>query len=76
MEERGRDRVPPTGIPPPGRPVQIRAIEFWRVANGQLVETWRAVDALGLLQQLGVVPGEGAAAAPGKPEAMAATPSP
>ncbi len=44
------------GIPPTGRQVAIQVIDIVRVVEGQVVEHWNAVDNLGLLQQLGVIP--------------------
>jgi steroid delta-isomerase-like uncharacterized protein len=45
------------GIPGTGRPVTIQAVESYRLAGGKLAEQWVVMDALGLLQQLGAVPG-------------------
>jgi steroid delta-isomerase-like uncharacterized protein len=44
------------GIPPTGRQVRITGIGINRFDNGKLVETWTNNDALGMLQQLGVIP--------------------
>jgi steroid delta-isomerase-like uncharacterized protein len=44
------------GIPPTGKKVKINAIHIWRFAKGKAVENWVQMDALGLMQQLGVVP--------------------
>jgi steroid delta-isomerase-like uncharacterized protein len=44
------------GIPPTGRPVSIAAIEIYRLEGNRIAEQWVASDALGMLQQLGVVP--------------------
>lgn len=45
------------GIEPTGREVQIGVIDIVRVADGQIVEHWNCVDRLGLLAQLGALPG-------------------
>ena len=37
----------------------IQASESYRLAGGKLAEQWVVMDALGLLQQLGAVPGPG-----------------
>jgi steroid delta-isomerase-like uncharacterized protein len=50
------------GIPPTGREVEIHVIDIVRVAGGRIVEHWNVVDRLGLLQQLGVMPGSEAPA--------------
>jgi len=42
-----------------GKPVVITAINIHRVVGGQIQEGWLNWDALGLLQQLGVVPANG-----------------
>jgi predicted ester cyclase len=47
------------GIPGGGRQVRIQALESYRLADGKLAEQWVVMDALGLLQQLGAVPGPG-----------------
>lgn len=50
------------GIPPTGRPVTITGIQILRLDNGKIVEGWANFDALGLMQQLGVVPAQDQAA--------------
>lgn len=42
------------GIPPTGRKATLEGITIARVANGQVVETWRQFDFMGALQQLGL----------------------
>lgn len=44
------------GIDPTGAKTEVVGIEIDRVRDGKMVESWIAWDALGLLQQLGVVP--------------------
>ena len=44
------------GIPPTGRSISVDAISIHRMADGRIAETWEVWDALGFLQQLGVVP--------------------
>jgi hypothetical protein len=39
--------------------VTIQAVESYRLAGGKLAEQWVVMDALGLLQQFGAVPGPG-----------------
>ena len=50
------------GIPATGQRVEIEGIEIWRVADGKLAERWGLVDAVGILAQLGAVPGAAAPA--------------
>jgi steroid delta-isomerase-like uncharacterized protein len=45
------------GISATGNQVTITGIEFDRVSGGKLQETWVNYDALGMMQQLGVVQG-------------------
>jgi steroid delta-isomerase-like uncharacterized protein len=45
------------GIPASGNKVAVEAINIYRVANGKLVEAWGEVDTIGLLRQLGLMPG-------------------
>ena len=44
--------IAPTGVRGPG----VTGITIDRIAGGKTVETWNAWDALGMLQQIGVVP--------------------
>lgn len=47
------------GIPPTGKAVDITATGIIRVVDGKVTDNWVNVDALGLMQQLGVVPTPG-----------------
>ena len=44
------------GIPASGKKMQIRMFTVHRVVQGKIVEDWVLVEALGLFQQLGLVP--------------------
>jgi len=44
------------GIPATGKEVVITGNNVFRIANGRIVECWAESDALGLMQQLGVIP--------------------
>jgi ketosteroid isomerase-like protein len=44
------------GIAPTGKPFAISGISIARFTNGKMVEGWVNWDALGLMQQLGIVP--------------------
>ena len=44
------------GIPPTGKQVTLSGIDIQRIVDGKIVENWVSLDALGLLQQLGVLP--------------------
>lgn len=43
------------GVPPTGDEVSVTGIAIQRVDDGQFVEEWEVIDALGLFRQLGVV---------------------
>ncbi len=43
------------GIAPTGRQFTITGINIYRIEAGKAAETWQLMDALGLMQQLGVV---------------------
>lgn len=45
------------GIPATGKSVWLTGISMYRASNGQIQETRNAVNWLGLLQQLGAIPG-------------------
>jgi hypothetical protein len=46
------------GIPRTGRRFSVTGISIAHVANGKITESWNNWDALGLMQQLGVVSAE------------------
>ena len=45
------------GVPPAGKAITLQAITILRFAEGKCVERWQQADNLGLLQQLGAIPG-------------------
>ncbi len=55
----GTHKVPIMGIPPTGKQVTIRGNGYIRCEGGKIVEDWTLHDALGMMQQLGVVPPPG-----------------
>ncbi|HEY4816501.1 MAG TPA: ester cyclase [Candidatus Acidoferrum sp.] len=52
---RGTHKGDLNGIAPTGRQFAISGLSVGRLANGKIVEGWVNWDALGLMQQLGVV---------------------
>ena len=44
------------GIPPTGKQVTVTGITITLISNGKSVESWGEFDALGMLQQIGVIP--------------------
>jgi steroid delta-isomerase-like uncharacterized protein len=44
------------GVPSTGKPIEVRAMNFYRFSDGQIVEEYGQPDLLGLLQQIGAVP--------------------
>ncbi len=42
------------GIPPSGRRVEIRYMDFWKVVDGKIVDNWVSVDFAHVAAQLGV----------------------
>jgi predicted ester cyclase len=44
------------GMPATGKPARVTGISIIRIAAGKMVEGWGNFDALGMLQQLGVIP--------------------
>ena len=53
---RGTHKGDLRGIAPTGKQINISGVTIARLANGKFVEGWVNWDALGLMQQLGVVP--------------------
>jgi steroid delta-isomerase-like uncharacterized protein len=47
------------GVPPSGGKVSIQGIVIVRVVDGQIIEAWNSYDQLGLLRQIGALPGPG-----------------
>ena len=45
------------GVPATGKRVNVTLINIHRVSGGQVQEAWLNWDALGLMQQLGAIPG-------------------
>src|SRR5579872_1723644 len=44
------------GVPPSGKKIEVKAMNFYRMADGQIVEETGQPDLLGLLRQIGAVP--------------------
>lgn len=38
-----------------GQTVEVSGIDLWRVSNDQVVELWRSMDTLSMLQQMGII---------------------
>ena len=53
---RGTHKGDLSGIAPTGKQINISGVTISRLANGKIAEGWVNWDALGLMQQLGVVP--------------------
>jgi steroid delta-isomerase-like uncharacterized protein len=47
------------GLPPTGKEVVVAGAEIYRIVDGKFVEQWVEADMLGLLRQLGGLPGPG-----------------
>ncbi len=47
------------GLPPSGRRYTIGEIHLFRIRGGQVVEHWHQFDQMGLMRQLGAMPGAG-----------------
>ena len=47
------------GVPPTGRKISIQGIIILRMVDGRIIEAWNSYDQLGLLRQIGALPGPG-----------------
>ncbi len=45
------------GVPASGQPINVKYIDLWRVRDGKLAENWVQMDMIGLMQQIGAMPG-------------------
>jgi steroid delta-isomerase-like uncharacterized protein len=45
------------GMPPTGKRATVDGLELFRLQDGRIAEMWHHDDLLGLLQQLGAIPG-------------------
>jgi steroid delta-isomerase-like uncharacterized protein len=52
---RGTHRGPFFGVPPSGKPIEVQAMNFYRLSGGQFVEERGQPDLLSVLQQIGAV---------------------
>jgi len=53
---RGTHRGPFLGLDPSGKEISYTGTDINRIVDGRIVESWVHYDALGLLEQLGLVP--------------------
>jgi steroid delta-isomerase-like uncharacterized protein len=49
------------GMPPSGKSYEISEIHIFRLRNGKVIEHWHQFDQMGMMKQLGAMPGEPAA---------------
>jgi predicted ester cyclase len=47
------------GMPATGKRYEIEEIHIFRVADGRIAEHWHQGDMLGMMRQLGLLPGRG-----------------
>ena len=60
----GTHKGPFMGSPPTGKFVSTTGITIFRLKDGKIVEEWGQSDTIGLLQQVGAMPGPGGGAPP------------
>ena len=46
------------GMPPSGKSYEISEIHIFRLRDGKVIEHWHQFDQLGMMKQLGAMPGE------------------
>jgi hypothetical protein len=47
------------GMPPSGKRYEIGEIHVFRLRDGKVVEHWHQMDQMGMMKQLGAMPGGG-----------------
>lgn len=47
------------GVPPTGNEVSYAGISIYRLEDGKIARDWTIVDMMGIMQQIGAVPGPG-----------------
>lgn len=47
------------GFPATGKSMKVRGVNFFRLADGKIMERWGQFDVLTMMQQLGLAPGPG-----------------
>lgn len=57
MKARGTNTGSIMGHPPTGRQLEIDVIDICRFRDGRMVEHWGVPDQLGMMQQMGLLPG-------------------
>ena len=45
------------GIPPTGKQITVKGVEIDKIVGGKIAETWDFLDSMGMMNQLGVIPG-------------------
>jgi ketosteroid isomerase-like protein len=45
------------GLPPTGKAITMTGIEIFRIREGRIAELWGEANLMGLMQQLGILPG-------------------
>ncbi len=45
------------GLPPTGKAITMTGIEIFRIKEGKIAELWGEANLMGLMQQLGILPG-------------------
>jgi steroid delta-isomerase-like uncharacterized protein len=53
---RGSHQGEMMGIPPSGKPIELRGMTILRIEDGKIHEVWENIDLLGLMQQMGAIP--------------------
>lgn len=57
---RGTHLGPLGDTPATGKPIEIQAMDLFRIVDGRVTDVWPVVDQLALLSQIGVLPGAAA----------------
>jgi len=62
----GTHQAPILGVPPTGKRMVLTGMSVVRLSDNKIIERWAAIDELGFMRQLGIVPAPASAPVPAR----------